>query len=115
MRSRGLGWCAQLPTTCMVRACTTGASAFGLVGSGLSHLVHKRLPGQVGHSLELVVEEELREHEQEPKGIHPTHEAVDGPGVPAAGNDRTSRDLSCPLVQFNTSGHDSGTDLLCVL
>ena len=80
-----------------------------------AHLVHKRLPGQVGHSLELVVEEELREHEQEPKGIHPTHEAVDGPGVPAAGNDRTSRDLSCPLVQFNTSGHDSGTDLLCVL
>ncbi|MPC70848.1 hypothetical protein E2C01_065109 [Portunus trituberculatus] len=39
-----------------------------------THLVHEGLPGQVGHTLQLVVDEELRQHEQEAKRVHSIHQ-----------------------------------------
>ena len=74
------------------------------------YLVCKCPPGQVGHRVEPVVEEELGQHEEEAKGIDTIHEAVDGPGVPA-GERRGGGTFQqqCPsLPQW-------GTDLLWVL
>ena len=34
------------------------------------------VPGEVSNRLQLVVEEELRQHEEEPKGINPIHSGL---------------------------------------
>lgn len=49
-----------------------------------AHLVHEGSPGQVGHRLQLVVDEQLRKHEEEAERIHAVHDRLDTPRVPAA-------------------------------
>ena len=49
------------------------------------YLVHECSPREVSNGLQPVVEEQLRQHEEEPKGIHTVDQTVDAPGVPAGG------------------------------
>ena len=41
-----------------------------VVDEGVEGLVHERPPGQVSHWLQLVVDEQLRQHEQEPERVY---------------------------------------------
>ena len=45
----------------------------------------------MGHTLEFVVNEELRQHEQEPKRIHTIHQRVDQPRVPAVEEEKETK------------------------
>ena len=51
----------------------------------VTHLVHESAPGQVGDRLELVVDEQLGQHEEEAERVDAVHHALDAPRVPAGG------------------------------
>lgn len=53
-----------------------------IVDEGIECLVHKGFPGQVGHGFQLVVDKQLRKHEEEAKGIYSINQTVDQPRVP---------------------------------
>lgn len=55
-----------------------------VVDERIESLVHERSPGQGCDRLELVVDEQLRQHEQESKGINSVYHTVDGPRIPTA-------------------------------
>jgi hypothetical protein len=54
-----------------------------IVDEGVESFVHERSPWKMRYRLEFVVDEELRQHEQETKCIHSSHHVVNGPRVPA--------------------------------
>ena len=41
-----------------------------VIDEGVEGLVHERPPGQVSHRLQLVVDEQLRQHEQKSESVH---------------------------------------------
>lgn len=45
-------------------------------------LVHKRPPRQVGHTLQLVIDKELGQHEEEAEGIDPVGHRLQDPATP---------------------------------
>lgn len=44
------------------------------------HLVHECPPRQMGDALQLVVDEQLRQHEQEPERVHAVGRRLEQPG-----------------------------------
>ena len=56
-----------------------------VIHEGVDRLVHEGLPGHVRGALELVVDEELRRHHNESKGVHAAHHRAEEPRVPGKG------------------------------
>ena len=44
-----------------------------IVDEGVECFVHERPPGQVSHRLQLIVDEQLRQHEQEAERVNSIH------------------------------------------
>lgn len=61
-----------------------------IVDESVESFVHERAPGKCRHRLELVVDEQLGQHEQEAKGVNTIHQAVDSPGVPTRRKEKNS-------------------------
>ncbi len=54
-----------------------------VVDEGVEGLVRQHSPRQVRDRLELVVEVELRAHQNESEHIHATHQTANNPAIPA--------------------------------
>ena len=54
-----------------------------VVDECVESLVSERTPRQMSNGLQLVVQEQLREHEQEPKSVDETDQHMQAPRVPA--------------------------------
>jgi hypothetical protein len=55
-----------------------------VIDERVERLVHERAPRKCCHRPQPVVDEQLRQHEQEPERVHAVHHRVQGPRVPAA-------------------------------
>lgn len=71
-----------------------------IVDERVEGLVHECPPGQRRHRFQLVVDEQLRQHEEEPEGIHSVDHRVQCPRIPTAITQLTFMNFNLSLSLF---------------